>query len=158
TGFQVALPPFQPLPLHASSTNPVQALGDAVGDLNGDGIPDLVISDQRAPYFSVLLGLGDGTFQEPVSYSAGLCRAVTLGDFNGAGHLDVAAANLDDSPTVLVFLGRGDGTFQPEVRSAVGDFPADIIAGDFNGDGRLDLATANPFEDTGTVSVLLGRG
>ncbi len=158
TTFLVASPPFQPLPLHANSTNPVNALGDAVGDLNGDGIPDLVISDQRAPYFSVLLGLGDGTFQKPVRYSAGLCRAVTLGDFNGDGHLDVAAANLDDSQTVLVFLGRGDGTFQPGVPSPVGHFPTDLVAGDFNGDGRLDLATANPYEDAGTVSVLLGRG
>src|SRR6185437_8156492 len=151
-------PPFQPMPLHANSTNIVNALGDAVGDLNGDGIPDLVLSNERAPYFSVLLGLGDGTFQKPVSYSAGLCRAVTLGDFNGDGHLDVATANLDDSQTVLVFLGQGDGTFQPGVPSPVGAYPTDIVAGDFNGDGHLDLATANPYEDTGTVSVILGHG
>lgn len=43
----------------------------AVADLNGDGKPDLVVTNGNAHTVSVLLGNGNGTFQSPVSYSSG---------------------------------------------------------------------------------------
>ena len=66
-----------------------------------------------------------------------------------------------------VLLGNGDGTFQNQVQYAVGTNPISIVAGDFTGDGHTDLAVANegsldvnghPIPDTGSVSVLLGKG
>jgi hypothetical protein len=126
----------------------------AVGDLNGDGRVDLVIADRNDVY--VLLGNGDGSFQDAQTISTGeRSYAVTVGDFNGDGILDIAVANwLSDTVTVL--LGNGDGSFQIAGNFSSGSAPAFVAAGDFNGDGRLDIAVANSGSDT--VSVLLGNG
>ncbi len=107
---------------------------------------------------SVLFGNGDGTFQAAVNYplSTGP-TSVVVGDFNGDGKLDLAAAvgNLDGTGAeVAVLLGSGDGTFQYPVNYATGQGPFSVVVGDFNHDGKLDLATAY----ANGVSVLLGHG
>ena len=104
----------------------------------------------------MLLGNGDGTFQDQVRYAAGTAPfALVAGDFNGDGRTDLAVANYG-SDDVSVLLGNGDGTFQAQVRYAAGIGPIALVAGDFNGDGRTDLAVANC--DSDDVSVLLGNG
>ena len=132
------------------------ASGIAVGDLNHDGIPDIVVANegtqQGGDYGSVavLLGKGDGRYAKPVLYHAGkVPHAVVLGDFNGDGNLDVAVGS--QSKQIHVLLGKGDGTFSAPIASAGGS--SGIAAADFNGDGKLDLATARS-----GVSVLLGNG
>jgi hypothetical protein len=85
---------------------------------------------------------------------------LAVGDFNGDGRLDIAAA--DASGFVTVQLGNGDGTFQFAGQFATGADPVALVVGDFNHDGILDLATANypaaATHQSGTISVLLGRG
>jgi hypothetical protein len=128
----------------------------AVGDFNGDGIPDLAVANAGTfPSYdgtvSVLLGNGDGTFQPAQSYAAGSrASSVAVGDFNGDGHLDLAVANAA-SNDVSVLLGNGDGTFQPARNFSAGRYPQSVAVGDFNGDGLLDLVFSN-----GTL--LLGNG
>jgi hypothetical protein len=128
----------------------------AVGDFNNDKIPDVVTANYYSNTVSVLMGNGDGTFQNAVQYAAnsGPIYVVT-GDFNRDGNLDLAVAN-DYSNTVSILLGNGDGTFRPPVSYRAGSRPIALAVGDFNGDGFLDLAVAN----TGSydVSVLLGNG
>jgi hypothetical protein len=80
---------------------------------------------------------------------------VAVGDFNGDGTMDLAAAN-ESSNTVSVLLGNGDGTFQAARYFAVGTSPTSVTVGDFNGDGVLDLALAHLTGNT--VTVLLGNG
>lgn len=125
------------------------------GDVNGDGILDLVTVDYNDDTVKVLLGLGDGSFSAGISYAVGYGpRSVSLGDFNGDGVLDVVAANYSDG-TVSVLLGLGGGSFAASVSYAAGP-SGSVITGDFNGDGFLDLVTADYGGDS--VSVLLGLG
>jgi hypothetical protein len=131
----------------------------ATGDFNGDGKLDLAVANITAGV-SVLLGNGDGTFQVPVNYAAGLSSfSVAVGDFNGDGKLDLVVTN-ENSNNVSVLLGNGDGTFQPHVDYGTGSCPISVAVGDFNGDGRLDVAVANSARNGGTssVSILLGKG
>jgi hypothetical protein len=111
----------------------------AVGDFNGDGIPDLAGTyyDQGSftDFVLVLLGNGDGTFSASFSYTLGPF-GLLLGDFNGDGKLDILA---DNAAGVYVFLGNGDGTFQNPVISNIDNLELVGALGDFNGDGKLDF-------------------
>src|SRR5215471_8715365 len=118
-------------------------LGLAAGDLNGDGIPDLVVLDSTA-YATVLLGNGDGTFQVGTRYYVGEGpKAIAIADFNGDGALDLAVAS--GGIGVAIRLGNGDGTFQDiwPVSSSGGPLYVSLVAIDLNGDGIPDIATAN---------------
>src|SRR5207245_290577 len=74
----------------------------AIGDLNGDGRPDLVTGS--FPHsVSVLLGNGDGTFGARTDYDAVYSPiSVAIGDLNGDGHLDLAVAGGNSVFSVLL--------------------------------------------------------
>src|SRR3989454_1013397 len=128
----------------------------AVADLNGDGIPDLVVVNVGADTVSVLLGLADGTFGPKTDFATGAgARSVAIGDLNGDGVPDLVVSNVSAS-TVSVLLGTGSGSFGPKTDFPTGAGARDVAIADLNGDGRLDVVVANA--DAGTVSVLLGVG
>jgi hypothetical protein len=147
------LPSFLPPVGYAVGANPKAV---AVADLTGNGIPDIVTANRySADTVSVLLGNGDGSFQNAVDYPAGpYPNAVAVGDFNGDGRLDLAVA--DNYGGVSVLLNNGDGSFQAPVNYPAGIQPVDVAVGDFTGDGILDIVTANSYGRG--VSVLLGNG
>ena len=67
----------------------------AVGDFNGDGIPDLAVANNWSATMGIFLGKGDGTFQPAVNHSCGqFPGCVVVADFNGDGILDLAVTNL----------------------------------------------------------------
>ena len=83
----------------------------AIGDLNGDGKPDLATVNYDPSTVSVLIGSGDGTFGAHTDFPTGVRpTSVAMGDLNGDGKPDLAVAN-SSSSTVSVLLGNGDGTF-----------------------------------------------
>jgi hypothetical protein len=154
--------PSSPINLGGTGATTKEPLSMATGDFNGDGKQDLALGIQDASsmrYVSVLLGNGDGTFT-PVSSSTvtGNCpRALSVGDINGDGKLDLAVANSNDN-TVSILLGKEDGTFLPASGSpvSVGADPVGFAFEDFNGDGKLDLAVANSTDNT--LTIFLGNG
>src|SRR5262249_36292780 len=82
----------------------------AAADVNGDGVPDLVVTNDFANNVSVLLANGDGTYQAAVNFSTGMHPvSITVADFDGDGILDLVVANAE-SGDVSVLLGKGDGT------------------------------------------------
>ena len=159
-------------------TGGLYAWSAAVGDLNGDGFPDLIVAvacgtNCNHGLLSVLLGRGDGTFGAPVTYETGpIASSVAVGDFNKDGHLDVVVTNLCNTNDcryganggLSLFLGNGDGTLQsPIVSGSGGEFAYSVAVADLNGDGNLDVVVANQCSDRkchepGTVMVLLGVG
>ena len=129
----------------------------AVGDLDGDGILDIAITEFFSNTVKMILGNGDGTFQPPQAFDTGDGpRSIAIGDLNGDGIQDLAITN-QQSNSISVLLGYGDGTFQPRQDFTTGNRPQSIAIGDLNGDGILDLAVAASFPDN-TVNVLLGNG
>src|SRR5262249_52436624 len=87
-------------------------------DFNRDGRLDRVVVNQNSGAVSVLLGRGDGTFDDQVSYAVGRSQDLLTGDFNGDGSPDLVAGDFVDSE-IGVLLGRGDGTFHEPARFAV---------------------------------------
>jgi uncharacterized protein (DUF2141 family) len=123
-------------------------------DLNGDGIPDLVV---LSPAFTITngngvstfqlvtyIGNGDGTFKTPVIFpSASNLISPVVADFNKDGKLDVAFINAVDEVSqgqLEIALGNGDGTFGTPVTNLSILSGASLAAADFNGDGSVDVA------------------
>jgi autotransporter-associated beta strand protein len=133
----------------------------AVGDFNGDGIPDLAVgifaNDGHNAYVNLLLGNGDGTFRNiaPIALPYGSYPlSVAVGHFQDPNILDLAVTTYDHK--VYVVLGNGDGTFQMPVAYNVGAYPNSLVVGDLNGDGNQDLVLVN--RESRTVSILYGNG
>jgi hypothetical protein len=145
-------------PSHAYPTGqPGDELGAwsiAVGDVTGDGKPDIATGNPGAKSVSVLANSGRGAFEPPANYP--LNREpwdIAIADLNADGMLDIATANPN---TVSVLLNRGDGTFGDKVDYLAGRNTWGFAVGDLNGDRKPDIVTAN--NNRSSVSVLVNRG
>jgi hypothetical protein len=124
---------------YATAAGPVSV---AVGDLNGDGEPDLVTANLYANTISVFLNRGGGSFKPRRDYRAGGDpRAVAIRDLNGDGKPDLATVS-SDANALSVFLNKGDGSFGKRRDYDTGVGPLSVAIGDLNGDGKTDIATA----------------
>jgi hypothetical protein len=75
-----------------------------MGDLNGDGATDLAVTSFPGGSVTILLGNGDGTFRNALTYGTGADpAALAVGDLNGDGKPDLAIVD-DSSNSVLVLL------------------------------------------------------
>ncbi len=147
-----ASPPNSPFAVGATPTTVTSA------DFDEDGNTDLATSNYASDGVSVLLGDGDGDFEEvtggPVS-AGDAPTSVTSADFNGDANADLAVSN-ESSNDVSVLLGNGDGTFLGKPDLAAGNSPTSVVSADLNGDGDADLAVSNLASNN--VSVMLGNG
>jgi hypothetical protein len=133
----------------------------SVGDVNGDGTPDLVLTDTDSlnGEIFVVLGAGDGAFVAPPAYflptSTSSATSVGIGDLNGDGKPDLAVVS-DQDATVSVLFNQGSGTFGPPVTFQVGTQFLNVAVADLNGDGKPDLVFADDLEPF--VTVLFNQG
>ncbi len=148
--------PSQPL---VSTKNP---LCMSVADVNGDGIPDLVIGEGLGDSgVLVFLGHANGTFGPALRTHVPLASVDVLstGDLNHDGHRDVVVASQDPGSLgkVVVLLGKGNGRFRAPVTYRTGshdDLIDALAVGDATGDHRLDVVAGI----AGKVWILPGRG
>jgi len=148
------------------NTNPQSV---AIGDLDGDGKPDLATANSNSTV-SILKNTGITGEIAPISFVAKVdfntgmvSRSVAIGDLDGDGRPDLAVANAHSlSNTVSVFKNMtATGTitansFAVKVDIATGENPSSVAVGDLDGDGKPDLAVAN--DGSNTVSVFRNTG
>jgi hypothetical protein len=170
TQFTPGTSPLNPAPL---AGNPFAI---ATADLNGDGIPDVIVADgagspatastRATPgTVGVLIGNGNGSFQAEQSFSSGGYSpfAVTTTDVNGDGRPDIIVVNRYASltgpdhsyGTVGVLINNGDGTFTTHAYN-VGGFPFAVATADLNGDGMPDIIVADHNDNAVTTLVNYG--
>ncbi len=148
--------------LNGLNGNDLAATSGVVGDVNGDGKPDLIVGIEND---QALLYLNNGT-DTPFSNVnpiplAGVDSATSLalGDVNGDGKLDLVAGLANGS--AMLFLNNGTSNPFDHVtgQSIANSYDASAVAlGDANGDGRTDLVVATSsgparyYENTGDAS------
>jgi hypothetical protein len=127
---------FGPAGSFDSGGNGEYSLG--AGDMNNDGIVDLVVGTQYDQTIHVMRGNGNGTFTHVSSRPAGgNTWQLALGDVNNDLNLDVATGN-GSSANGAILLGNGDGTLGPASLVAVSGSIVASDLGDLDGDGDLD--------------------
>lgn len=115
----------------------------AIGDITGDGWPDVAVTGHSGNYgYSVLPGDGSGSFATQRGYRAGeWARSVSIGDVDGDGDLDVTVAN-SGSLTLTVHHNDVGGLVMPP-SVPVGAFASGVASGDIDHDGDVDLVTCD---------------
>jgi hypothetical protein len=110
-----------------------------IGDANGDGRKDLVVSDTGTNSLVVLPSNGDATFGAPIVTALPLAPTeIASGDFNGDGAIDVALRSYSAS-LLLVFTNDGAGQFAEAWRTSIDTSVHWVIGGDIDGDGADDF-------------------
>ncbi len=143
-----------------------QPVGVAIGDLDGDGKPDIAVTNANAATVSIFKNNGTtGTisFETKADFTAGLNpQYVSIGDIDGDGKLDLAIAN-EASNTVSVLRNTTSGgsiSFAAKVDFETRRQPNSVSIGDIDGDGKPDIAVANGetyitlLRNTGTAGII----
>lgn len=135
--------------------------GAYAGDLNGDGYHDLSVVNELSDDIRVFLNDGAGNYDSFTVYQVpeGSLPSPNEGaDFNGAGVLDFAAANIHGH-SVSVLMGVSNGTFLPAVTYPAGQKPHGLGILDSNGDGAMDIVVSHKSADHSYhLSLLLNNG
>ena len=131
------------------------------GDLNNDGILDLVTADISHDSFRILYGNGDGTFSAVQSLIPGtslLANSFALGDINSDGNLDIVGADQANPTDTQIYFGGGNGTFSgvSSQRLSIAGFQygVSIEVADVDDDGDLDFLGAG----SSAIGIALNDG
>lgn len=160
---------FQPRFDYITGSNPVIA---AIGDLDGDGLPDMVALNKTGTSLKILQNQGTGVAGFTQSSAMALQGSgplnVKIGDIDGDGRNDIVVAGGSGSGTVQIFRNLSNFSSATTPRTLLFDTRKDIsitaqtpsagvlAIGDLDGDGRLDIAVAaySNIASTGNMVVL----
>ncbi|TAG97791.1 MAG: VCBS repeat-containing protein [Sphingobacteriales bacterium] len=138
-------------------TTGTQPLSVAIGDLDGDGKPDLAVAigSDRVSVFRNTSTPGSVSFANKVDFTTP--RSVAIGDLDGDGKPDLCTANAGSNSVSVLRNTSSSGSittssFAAKVDFATGSLPRSVAIGDLDGDGKPDLCTANA--GSNSVSVL----
>ncbi len=116
----------------------------AVGDVDGDSIPDVAGAGGQQVW--IARGDGAGGCANAVSHPVGLdASALALAELTGDGRPEILVADRG-THALAVLRNLGDGSFAPAATLPLGPaaYPSDLVAADFDRDGRTDVAVAAP--------------
>jgi hypothetical protein len=140
------------------------AVSLAVGDFNGDGIPDVAVGEGGQGVF-VLFGQSNGTLGAPVLVDSSTTpTGLAAGSLTTDGRTDLVVAD-QTTGTLHVYLGNANETFTSVPAPTTGATNLSVVAlGDLNNDKKLDLIVAgfipgtNPNPNVSNVYTFLGNG
>jgi hypothetical protein len=136
---------------------PAEPTSLAIGDLNHDQIPDIIVNARGANSFSALLGKKGRAFSKARSHKTGrVPLTVIASDYNGDGHLDVAVTLTFDK--LEIYLGGGNGYFKKGETYLTGSRSCSGVAQDFNGDRNVDIALAATSSQSSAIRLFFGNG
>ncbi len=126
----------------------------AIADVNGDGVPDLLVAttlDQGNPtnpgFANVILGNKSqaGTFVKGVRYSTtgNDPSSIAVADLTRSGSMDLVIANFSSGSVSIFMHGATPGSYLPAASVTTGGVPNQVVIADVNGDGRPDLILAD---------------
>lgn len=139
----------------------------ALGDLNGDGLPDLAVTNRGyltgrkyvGDNVSVLFNLGNATFGDGAILDVRRPGQVAIIDLNSDEIPDLVVLHSDNGRAmVTVLINRGNGSFRDGLASPAGEGGARFVAGDFDGDAAVDLAVLNYYENYAGILINRGNG
>ncbi len=127
--------------------------GLAIGDVDENGLLDVVTANQRSSDLTVVLNEGNGQMAPPVRYPSAFPESVVLADFDGDGNVDALSSG---EAGVLLHRGNGDGTLRSATR--VADLRGqDIRLTDFENDGLADAALAFQADSRSGIAFIENR-
>ena len=136
-----------------------------IEDLDDNGTVDLAVSNFQSNHLTILFGTGDGNFSGGQAFASTFnanqtTNRAALADFDGDGHLDLAAANIFGNGDAAVLKGQAFGKFAVPVE-LTDQHGGEVVAGNFNADTKPDLAfiqQGSPGLENDTIEVRLGTG